>query len=93
MASPGQSLPQKAPENFDFIKPDEWCKWKYRFEQFLSALSLNKEDKKCLVSTFLYCLGEEADDVLTAINISNDDRKKFDKVIKSFSDYFKVHKN
>ena len=93
MATLGLSLPLKAPENFDFKKPDEWCKWKRRYEQFSSASGLNKEDEARQISTLLYCPGEEADDVLTATNISDDDRKKFDKVIKSFDDYFKVRKN
>ena len=41
----------------------------------------------------LYCLGEEAEDVLTSTNISNDDRKKFDKVVDKIDEYFKVRKN
>ena len=39
------SIPITPSEKFDFKKPDEWLKWKRRFEQFLSASSLDKEDE------------------------------------------------
>ena len=79
----------KTPENFDFSKPDLWSKWKRRFEQFASASGLDKEDDARRVSTLLYCLGEEADDVLSSTKISTED----DKVIGKFDEHFKVRKN
>jgi len=42
------------------------------------------------VSTLLYCLGEEADNVLTSTNIT---KKKFDDVIQKFDEFFNVRKN
>ena len=74
----GNPVSLKAPENFDFSKPDLWSKWKRRFEQFASASGLDKEDQARHISTLLYCLGEEADDVLSSTNISAEDRKKYD---------------
>ena len=38
------------------------------------ALGLSKEDEERQVSTLLYCLGEETDDVLTSMNISTGER-------------------
>jgi len=43
------------------------------------------------VSTLLYCLGEETDDVLT--NITEESREKVDEVIQKFDEFFKVRKN
>ena len=43
--------------------------------------------------TLLYCLGEEAEDVLTSTNISNDDRKQYDQVLGKMDEFFKVQKN
>ena len=83
----------KTPENFDFSKPDQWSKWKRRFEQFASASGLDKEEDARRISTLLYCLGEEADDVLNSTNISAEDAKKYDKVIGKFDEYFQVRKN
>ena len=60
------------------------------FEQFLSASGLDKESDKRKVSTLLYCLGPDADDVLTSTNI---DRKKYLKVIEKSDAYFRVQHN
>ena len=76
-----------------FNSPDEWPKWKKRFEQYRVASGLDKEDDKRQVSTLLYCLGEEADDVLTSTNITAENRKKFADIIAKFDDFFKVRKN
>ena len=51
------------------------------------------ESEERQISTLLYCLGEEAEDILTSTNISNDDRKKFNKVVDKIDEYFKVRKN
>ena len=41
----------------------------------------------------LYCLGEDADDVLTSTNISEENRKNFAKVLAKFDAFFKVRQN
>ena len=41
----------------------------------------------------MYCIGEEADAVLTSTNITDDDRKKYDAVIGKFDTFFRVKKN
>ena len=33
------------PEPFDFAKPDNWPKWKKRFEQYRAASGLDKESE------------------------------------------------
>ena len=68
------NIPIIPPEKFDFKKPDEWLKWKCRFQHFLSASGLDKEDEARQVSTLLYCLGDEAHDVLTSTSISDQSR-------------------
>ena len=72
------------PGQFDFSKPDEWPKWKKRFQQFRSASGLNAEEEPRQVDTLLYCLGEEADSVLSSTNISTANRKKYDRVMEKF---------
>ena len=42
----------------------EWSRWKSRFEQFRYASGLSDKDDARQISTLLYCLGEEAEDVL-----------------------------
>ena len=54
------------PDCFDFKKPDEWCHWKHRFEQFPLASGLSSEDNERQISTLLYCLGQDAEEVLVS---------------------------
>ena len=85
--------PLQPPQPFRFDTPDEWLRWRRRFEQFRVASGLSKEDEERQVSTLLYCLGEEADDVLTSTNISTESRKKYDDVLAKFDAHFQVRKN
>ena len=45
------------------------------------------------ISTLLYCLGEEGDDVLSSTSITEEQRKKYDKVLAKFNENFKVRQN
>ena len=45
------------------------------------------------VSTFLHCLGKEANDVLASTNISQEDHKVFNEVLKTFDEFFGVRHN
>ena len=63
---------------FNFRNPDEWPKWK-RHEQFHVASGIASESEERQISSLLYRLGEESEDILTFTNISNDDRKNFNK--------------
>ena len=87
------TIPVAPPEQFNIKKPDEWLRWKCRFEQFLSASGLDKESEERRVSTLLYCLGPDADNVLTSTNIEDRDRKKYSKVMEKLDEHFKVRRN
>lgn len=91
MASYNASL--SVPAAFPFDTLDHWPKWKRRFEQYRLASGLSKESEERQVNTLLYCLGEEAEDILTSTNISDDDRKQYDTVIEKFDRFFRVRKN
>ena len=81
------------PEQFDFAKPDTWIKWKRRFEPFQEASGLSSAAETRQVSTLLYTMGENADNVLTSTGISDDDRKKYKSVIEKFDRFFQVRRN
>ena len=55
------SLRLDPPASFDFTRPDEWPRWKCRFQQFQVASGLASESKERQVSTLLYCMGEAAE--------------------------------
>ena len=89
----GDNIHLQPPEPFDFTKPDNWIKWKRRFEQFRDASGLASAGETRQVSTLLYTMGKNADNVLTSTNISGDDRKKYKSVIEKFDAFFKVRRN
>lgn len=83
----------KTPKEFPFHKPEEWVKWKGRFQQYRLASGLSEKTAQCQISTLLYCMGEEAEDVLNATGIGEDDKKVYAKVLQQFDDHFQVRKN
>ena len=87
------SLRLQPPTQFDFKNLDEWPRWKRRFEQFRLASGLPDESNDRQISTLLYCMGEEAEDILRSTNITEDERKVYDSVINKFDQFFKVRKN
>jgi len=78
------------PKTFSFANCEEWPKWKRRFKQYRQASSLIDKGEERQVSTLLYCLGEDTEEVL---RISAEDKKKYSKVIDKFDKHFKVKKN
>ena len=86
------SLRLDSPAPFDVKQPDEWCRWKRRFEQFTLASGLSSEDKEQQVCTLLYCMGEGAEDTLVSTGISSEDRKKYELVMAKFDTFLKSEK-
>ena len=87
------SVRLQPPSPFDFKTPDEWPRWKRRFEQFRLASGLAGKSDDRQVSTLLYCMGEKAEDILTSNNIAEAYRRKYSAVIKQYDDFFQVRKN
>ena len=55
--------------------------------------SLSKESEEHQVSTLLYCLGEEAEDFLESIGISDGHRKEYSQILSKLDAFFYVRKN
>ena len=70
-----------------------WPRWKRRFEQFSVASGLAAEAAVKQVSTLLYCMGEEAEEVLLSTRINEAERKVYATVLEKLDSYFKVRKN
>ena len=75
------TLRLQPPEPFNFRNPDEWYRWKRRFEQYRTASGLSDENQVRQVSTLL------------STGILEEDRKKYDKVVEKLDAFFKVRKN
>ena len=72
------------PTSFSSSKSEEWQNWKWQFEQYCQVSGLVDKDEQCQVSTLLFCLGEEAEEVLDTTCISEDDWKKYKKIVEEF---------
>ena len=75
------TIPLKSPNPFDFKHPDDLQKWKRRFDQYRHASGLASRSEQQQVSTLLYCLREQADDVLSSTGNSEENRKKYSEVM------------
>ena len=83
----------KPPESFDVHHPENWTKWSKRFEQFRVASGLSGAVAAKQVSTFLYCFGESAEDLLSAMGATDADRATYAGIKERFDTYFKVRHN
>ena len=45
------------------------------------------------MSTLLYSLGSESEDILTLTNVSEEERKSYTSALKHFDDFFKIRHN
>jgi len=81
------------PAALNFQTPDDWPRWKKRFEQYRTASGLTTADVTQHVSTLLYCIGEEAESVLASTNATDEERKSYTAVVDKFDAFFKVRRN
>ena len=87
------SINLQLPPSFDFKSPDTWSRWRRQFEQFRIASGLADDTPARQTSALLYCLGKEADSVLTSMNATAEDRSDYDKVMELLDGYFQVRRN
>ena len=81
------------PPPFNFKTPDDWPRWRRRFGQFRVASGLGEQSAAKQISTLLYCLGEEAESVLTSTNATQDERQVYSAVMGKFDAFFQVRRN
>ena len=83
----------QAPDSFNFKTPDEWPKWRKRYEQFRIASGLSGDAAAKQVNTLLYCMGDESDAILDSMKVTEDERGDYTVVLRKFDDFFKVRRN
>lgn len=81
------------PEAFDFSKPQQWEKWIRRFEKFRLASNLHLSSEANQVNTLIYCMGDEADDILRGQALSDVQRQQYQAVRDTLDIYFVPRKN
>ena len=78
------------PDPFPFKVPDQWQRWRKRFDQYQLSSGLSTESYKRQISTLLYYMGEDAEETLTSNNITEVDHKVYAKVIEMLDEFFEV---
>ena len=60
------------PDRFNFGSPDAWPAWVRRFDRFRIASGLANRPANDQISTMVYAMGDQAEDILRTLNIPND---------------------
>ncbi|UYV84520.1 K02A2.6-like, partial [Cordylochernes scorpioides] len=82
------------PETFDFSTPNEWPKWRKRFERYLVVSGMKKKEEADKIDLFLYLMGDRADDIFRTFKFEKEEEAtKIDSVLKAFDSHFCVRKN
>ncbi|UYV69063.1 K02A2.6-like [Cordylochernes scorpioides] len=82
------------PETFDFSTPNEWPKWRKRFERYLVVSGMKKKEEADKIDLFMYLMGDRADDIFRTFKFEKkEEATKIDSVLKAFDSHFCVRKN
>lgn len=81
------------PAPFNFKNPEEWPKWIRRFERYRISTELNDKDEVQQINTMIYCMGDEADDIIKSFTFAAGDEKKYAKVKEKFDQHFIIKRN
>ncbi|UYV80333.1 hypothetical protein LAZ67_18002479 [Cordylochernes scorpioides] len=82
-----------APEPFNFSNPGDWPKWIRRFERFRQASGLINNPENEQVNMLVYCMGDNADDILLSCKIASHQLENYGKVIECFESHFIPRRN
>ena len=80
-------------EHFDFAKPEEWSRCILHFERFRLASDLASKSEEVQVSTFIYSMGDKAEDLLESFTLTDKEAKKYSAVKAKFEEYFQKCRN
>lgn len=81
------------PENLNFTKPEEWGRWIKRFERYRVVSGLKQKDEEIQISSLVYCLGAEAEDIINSFSLTEAQKKSYKEVKSKFEDFFSAKKN
>jgi len=68
--------------------PEEWPRWIQKFERIRQASGLHSKDEAKQVNTLIYSMGDAAADNLSSMNLSENDKKKYEPVKTKFNEHF-----
>ncbi|UYV69222.1 K02A2.6-like [Cordylochernes scorpioides] len=75
------------PETFDFSTPNEWPKWRKRFERYLLVSGMKKKEEADKIDLFMYLMGDRADDIFRTFKFEKEEEAtKIDSVLKAIQE-------
>ena len=82
------------PDMMDFTNPAAWPQWKMRYERYAVVAKLSKEDKDIHVSTLIYCMGPQAEQIFNSFTFAAEgDKDDPAKVMEKFDSHFVPKRN
>ena len=90
VAAPYQISP---PERFNFNQPEERPRWIRRFERFRQASGLCDKSQESQVNTLIYAMGDEADDILGSLELTDEQKSVYETVQGAFQNHFIKRRN
>ncbi|XP_037528558.1 uncharacterized protein LOC119405803 [Rhipicephalus sanguineus] len=81
------------PDAFNVSSPNEWSKWKQRFERLRTSSGLCVKPEQHQVDALIYIMGEQAEEIYATFALSEENSKKFDAVVEQFDEYFIPRRN
>nr|XP_023665577.1 uncharacterized protein K02A2.6-like [Paramormyrops kingsleyae] len=82
------------PDSFNFGRPAEWPSWRQRFSRYRVATKLSKEDKEVQVSTLIYAMGIEAENIFKSFTFAEgENAEDYETVLGKFEEYFMPKRN
>ena len=80
-------------ERFNFSSPDAWPCCSKLFERYRVTSGLSERDGSVQVSTLIYAMGNQAEDIFASFGLSEDDRSNFTTVQERFTKHFVKQRN
>lgn len=74
-------------------KAEEWVTFSKRFEWYRQASGLSESSNARQVSTLMYILGQQADDLLNSFNLSESEKLDYNTVFEKFNTYYTSNHN
>ncbi|KAK6183197.1 hypothetical protein SNE40_010724 [Patella caerulea] len=81
------------PPELDFNNGQAWSAWIRRFDRYRLASGLDQQSEDRQVSTLIYTMGQQADDIYNSFDYPADEQITYDMVKTSFDGHFIIRKN
>ncbi|UYV83981.1 hypothetical protein LAZ67_X000778 [Cordylochernes scorpioides] len=75
------------PETFEFSTPNEWPKWRKRFERYLVVNGMKKKEEADKIDLFMYLMADRTDDIFRTFKFEKEEEAtKIDSILKAIQE-------